>query len=326
VIYVENNSMEAAFSFALEWYLMKELDLGDEIFMFWRTVPTLMIGCYQNAAAEINEAAARERNVPVIRRVSGGGTIYTDPEGWQYSYISRNKPQTEINFKIYMAPIVAALAELGVTATFSDRNDILIDGQKISGNAQYRSGAVTLHHGSILFNTNLEDLAGLLNVSQEKLISKGIQSVRQRVTNVQEHLQHKLTSLEFRDKMLESLIRNASGTYTLSPQDVARVNEIASQKFRKWEWNFGESPKFEITKSNRFAGGKLECNLNIESGRISACKVYGDFFSNGDIELLQKALVGCPYRREDMQAALERAGVEGILFRISLEEMLSCLI
>ncbi|MFZ5974010.1 MAG: lipoate--protein ligase [Bacillota bacterium] len=326
MIYIENNSMDPFFNFALEYYIMHELALEDDVFMFWRTEPTLMIGRNQNTAEEINSAYVKEKNIHVVRRISGGGTIYTDPDGWQFSFIIRGKPRSEIDFKLFAKPVLDALNDMGVPAYFSNRNDLLIDGKKFSGNAQCSTSRCMLHHGSLLFNTDLEELVRSLTVADDKIISKGIKSVRQRVTNILEHMEKKIDTLEFKEIMLGYLLKNVDGTYELTPDDIKRVNEIADGKFRQWEWNYGESPKFEITKSNRFAGGKVEVNLNVDEGRIQDCKIYGDFFTYRDIDDICKALIGCAYREEDIRNALEKIHASDYFYLITLDELISCII
>lgn len=326
MIYIENYSMDPFFNFALEYYIMHELDLDNDVFLFWRTEPTLMIGRNQNTAEEINSVYVKEKNIHVVRRITGGGTIYTDPGGWQFSFIIKGRPHSEIDFKIYTKPILDALNDLGINAYFSNRNDLLIDGRKFSGNAQCSTSKCILHHGSILFDTDLEALVRALTVADDKIISKGIKSVRQRVTNVIEHMEHKPSSLEFRDIMLDYLLKNTSGTYVLQPADLQRIDAIANEKFRQWQWNYGKSPKFQITKSNRFAGGKIEVNLNIYEGRIQDSMIYGDFFTHRDIDDVTKALIGCPYKEEDIRKALENINASEYFYLITLDELISCII
>lgn len=326
MIYVENNSLDPFFNFALECYLMEELDLDDEYFLFWRTEPTVMIGKHQNTIEEINKDYIKEKNIHVVRRISGGGTIYTDQNGWQFSFIVKNKSSRDINFSTYTAPVISALSDLGVDAELSGRNDILISGKKISGNAQYTSNSCILHHGSILFNTDLDELVKSVTVSDDKIISKGIKSVRERVTNVIDNMDKKVDTLEFRDLMLGHLLKTTKGIYKLNQKDIQRVNEIADGKFRTWEWNYGKSPKFNITKSKRLKGGKIEFKLNINNGHIEHCKIYGDFFSKGDVEAVSSSLIGCPYKEGDIRARLENTNAIDFFYMIDIDELMSCII
>lgn len=323
MMYLKCDSTDANFNFALEKYALDELDIADEYFMFWRTDPTLMIGRFQNTLSEVNMPYAKEHNINIVRRITGGGTIYTDPNGWQFSFIVKRKGRME--FETFTKPIIKALASLGVKAELSGRNDLVIGGRKISGNAQYVGKNAMLHHGSLLFNTDLEALVRSLNVADEKIISKGIKSVRQRVTNIAEHLEKEMTSLEFRDVMLSYLLRDAD-TYEITPRDIERVNEIKRSKLDSWEWNFGHDPKFNVTKENRFAGGKLSVKSLVENGRIKEIRFYGDFFASEAIEELQQSLVGCRYDETEIKNALDKAHAGECFYSITPEEILSCII
>ena len=292
MMYIEHDSTDAKFNFALEKYAMDELSVADSYFMFWRTNPTLMIGRYQNTLKEINMAYAKKNSIDIVRRITGGGTIYTDPNGWQFSFIIKNPGKRSIEFAEFTKPILDALRSLGVDdAQHSGRNDLVIDGRKFSGNAQYIRKDVVLHHGSLLFDTDLEVLVRSLSVDNEKIISKGIESVRQRVTNIAEHMPKSLSSEEFRDVMLAHLTKDMQ-TYTLSETDIERVKQIRDAQFDTWDWNFGHDPKFNITKENRFAGGKLMVQAYVEEGRIVDIHFYGDFFAREGLSELEKSLNG----------------------------------
>lgn len=327
MVYIESDSTSPYFNFALEQYLMKEKDLEDnEIFMLWRTNPTVMVGRYQNTIEEINEKYVKENGVNVVRRVSGGGTIYTDMNGWQYSFINKNYKVSSIDFKAFTLPIIKALEKQGVNAYFNSRNDLLIGGRKFSGNAQYIKGDRILHHGSILFNTDIKAMVESITVADEKIISKGIKSVRERVTNVAEHLNKNIDCIGFRDIMLESLLQGKKNIYKLNEYDIRRINEIAKEKFESWEWNYGNSPKFNITKWGRFLGGKVEFRLDVEKGIIKNCKIYGDFFGIGEINMISKALCGCKYEKKSIENILKEIEIERYFYKISRDQILDCII
>jgi lipoate-protein ligase A len=198
--YIEfDNQLKASYSFALEEYLMSQSKFLDEYFMFWRTSPTLMIGRFQNTIEEINVEFAKENGTKVVRRNSGGGAIYTDENCWQFSFITWKEFGKVKNFCYFARPVIAALKELGVNVVFSGRNDLLLNDKKISGNAQFNIGNRFLHHGTILFDVNVDNMIKSLVVGDEKIISKGIKSVRERVTNIKQSLyDSNITSEEFR--------------------------------------------------------------------------------------------------------------------------------
>lgn len=327
MIYVENHSQNPYFNFALEYYLMTEKDLKDDtIFMFWRTNPTLMVGKFQNTIEEINNKYVEENNINVVRRITGGGTIYTDMNGWQYTFITKNYNGSGIDFKTFTQQIIDTLKEQGVEATFNSRNDLLIGNKKFSGNAQYIKDNVRLHHGSILFNTNIEEMVKSITVAEDKIISKGIKSVRERVTNVSEHLEKDIDAIKFRDIMLKSLLKNVDNIYKLTEEDIQRVNEIAKEKFETWEWNYGASPKFNISKWKRFEGGKVSFNMNVKKGIIEDCSINGDFFGEGNIEDVSKALCGCKYNKEDITKVISNIDIPRYFFKVNKDEIIECII
>lgn len=321
MVYIKCDSTDANFNFALEKYAMYHLDLSDEYFLFWRTEPTLMIGKFQNALQEINMDYVRDHHVNVVRRITGGGTIYTDMNGWQFSFITRHPESKNIDFKRFTQPIINALDSIGIKSELSGRNDLLIDGKKFSGNAQYKAKDVNLHHGSILFNTNIDHMVRSLTVDDEKIISKGIKSVRSRVTNIAEHLDKDISSEGFRDLMLDYLTKDMT-VYELTEEDIRQINIIKADQFDTWAWNYGKSPKFNVTKEKRYAGGKLSVCTYVEKGHIKALEFYGDFFEQKDLTLLKDALIGCPYETADIRKTLEQSDAGTYIFKISLEDIL----
>lgn len=325
MIYIENNSTDPYFSFALEYYLMQEKNLpADQIFMFWRTEPTLMIGRYQNTIEEINGKYAKEHNINVVRRVTGGGTIYTDLGGWQFSFISKGKEQ--IDFYKYITPIIDALNNIGVKAEFNSRNDLVINNKKFSGNAQCTSNGYTLHHGSLLFDTDLEQMVRCLTVDDYKIISKGIKSVKERVTNISEHLLKPLDSMQFRRIMVNSIVEDSCKEYKLTEIDLKRINEISREKFKRWDWNYGKSPKFNITKVGRFDGGKVEFKLDVNSGIIESCSIYGDFFGAVDVSKICQVLIGSKYNKEGVMEAFSKIDIENAFYNIKANDLLETII
>ena len=204
MIYIETGSTDVYYNFALEYYFTLEKRLPETVFLFWRTTPTLMVGKYQNVLEEINKPYADEHGIHLVRRMSGGGTIYTDMGGWQFTFI-QHKEAGEIEFGQYIAPVIDALREMVVSASFNGRNDLTIDGKKFSGNAQYRLGDCIVHHGSLLFDTDIEQMVASTTVDSYKITSKSIKSVRDRVTNISEHLPSPMDAETFKETMAAPL-------------------------------------------------------------------------------------------------------------------------
>ena len=320
MIYIETGSDDVYYNFGLEYYFTVEKRLPDTVFLFWRTTPTLMVGKYQNVLEEINKPYADSHHIHLVRRMSGGGTIYTDMGGWQFTFI-QHKDASEIEFHQYIAPVIDALRELGVNACFNGRNDLTIDGRKFSGNAQYRLADCIVHHGSLLFDTDIEQMVAATTVDHYKILSKSIKSVRERVTNIAEHLPAPMSAERFKESMIRHIMGGSQNTYTVTPQDDARIRKLAREHFQNWECIFGADPKFNIDRSGRFAGGKIQFKIDVQNGIIRHATVYGDFFSTLDATTIGDALTGCRYERESVIEALKAKGIDGAVYRISAEEM-----
>ena len=319
MIYVETGSADVSFNLALEYYFAAEKPLGEPVFLFWPTVPTVVCGKYQNTLEEINLPYVRAHNVDVVRRLSGGGTIYTDEGGLMYTFITYGGGE-EIHFRDYMAPVVDALSALGVNAAFSGRNDILVDGRKVSGTAQYKLGDTTVHHGTLMFAVNIEHMLLATQVDAEKIASKSIKSVRERVTNISEHLPVPMDKEAFRLHMIHAILGDGK-TYELTEEDRTAVERIADETFRPWERRFGADPKCTLTRSRRFAGGKVTANLELKHGRIESIRFTGDFFASERLDALTSALSGCRFEKADVLAVLSREELRGAIYRVSPEEL-----
>lgn len=320
MIYIETGSSDVYYNFGLEYYFTKEKQLDDTVFLFWQTTPTLMVGKYQNVLEEINKPYADEHGIQIVRRMSGGGTIYTDQGGWEYTFI-QHKEADCIAFQEYIAPVIDGLKEMGIYAEFNGRNDLTIDGRKISGTAQYRMAGSIVHHGSLLFDTDIEQMAASTTVDDYKILSKSIKSVRDRVTNISEHLSDPMDPETFKEKMVRYIMRGSTDTYILTSEDEVRIRQLAEEQFRNWDRIYGASPRFNIERTGRFAGGKMQFKIDVKKGMIEDIAVFGDFFAAVDAETICGALRGCRYERGDVLHALYAHGLNDAVYRISAEEM-----
>ena len=214
-----------------------------------------------------------------------------------------------------------AVRELGADASFNGRNDLLIDGRKFSGNAQYRLGDCIVHHGSLLYDTNIEQMVASTTVDPYKVLSKSIKSVRDRVTNISEHLPRRLSVEEFKSCMVRHLMRGSTDTYTVTPEDDACINQLAQEKFAAWDAIYGKNPRFNLERTGRFPGGKLTFRLDVQRGVIRSASVWGDFFSTLSAEAITGALTGCRYDRAAVLDALQKNGIDGAVYQISAADM-----
>ena len=334
MIYIECGSEDVYYNFGLEYYFAAEKILPDTVFLFWRTTPTLMVGRYQNIAEEINRELAKQKGIHLVRRMSGGGTIYTDLGGWQFTFITKDDVKenssenssefpSEISFDRYLTPVLETLREIGVDAVSTGRNDITVDGKKISGNAQYKLGGVTVHHGSLLFDSDLAEMAAVTTVDDYKIRSKSIKSVRERVTNIREYLSGNMTPEEFKTRMVEGILRRSGSAAEYHPteEDLRRIRELAAEKFASPAVLDGRNPRFESEKTSRFAGGKVTFRLKVFENRIEDAQISGDFFAAFSGEELSAALIGCSYDRSAVLSRLREKFPVSPVFGVTLEEL-----
>ncbi len=314
MIEITNSSHDPAFNLALEEYTVKKLLGSQSYFILWQNQPAVIIGRNQNTIEEINQAYIKDKGIRVVRRMSGGGAVYHDLGNINFSVVV-NENGDFANFEKFTRPIIAALARIGIEAENNGRNDITIKGRKFSGNAQFKYKDRLLHHGTILFNSRLEDMAEALNPSEEKISSRGIKSVRSRVSNISEHLSVPVSVAEFKQILAEEVlgVDNSNKRYQLSDSDLQAVKDLRNNKYTAWAWNYGYSPAFNIRKSGTFPWGNIDIRLEVKRGLISGCRIYGDYFAAGDIEELEKALMGEFYREEDIKKCLVQLGLEQYL-------------
>ena len=329
MIYHVSNTNDTAFNIALEEYCFKNLRDQDEIFLLWINKPSIIVGKYQNTIEEINTEYTREHGINVVRRISGGGAVYHDLNNLNYTIISnKDKGKEGFDFKEFSKPIIDTLAELGVKAEFTGRNDLEIDGQKFCGNAQAYIKDRVMHHGCLLFNVEFSALANALKVSKDKIESKGVKSVRARVTNILPHLKEPITVNEFAEKILGYMKKhNPNMTeYHFSKEEIEKIKERAEYK-RSWEWNYGESPEYNISRSHRFPKGKIEIFANVINSKITSIKFYGDFFGkNEELTDIENLLVDVKYTPEDVKKALENVEINNYFAGFTLDEIVEAIV
>jgi len=328
MIYIRNDDNRPQFNLALEQYVFDNLTQFDEIFLLWINEPTIVVGKNQNTIEEINLDYVKENNINIVRRLSGGGAVYHDYGNLNYTIISeKGGKSTAFNFEAFTRPVIEVLAKLGVKAEFTGRNDLTIDGRKFCGNAQYMKKNRILHHGAMLFDTDLNVLSKALKVSKDKIESKGVKSVRSRVTNIKDHLKEDISIEDFKQLLLDHMIETYNITeYKLTEEDYEKINKIMEERYATWEWNFGYSPEFNIEKSKRFTSGKVQSKINVDEGIIKSIKFYGDFFGTGDVSELEEKLVGIKYKEDEISKVLDDIDVGYYFAGISKEELLSLII
>ena len=318
---------DPAFNLAAEQYVFDCLPKDRSYFMLWQNENAVIIGKYQNTLAEINRPYVEAHKIKVVRRLSGGGAVYHDLGNLNYTYITDAGELETLNMRVFCEPIVRALAEFGVTAEINGRNDMTIDGKKFSGNAQYLRHGRVMHHGTLLYNSDLSAVSKALQVDPEKIRAKGIESVRSRVTNIRRYMKEDVPLFVFREMLLEFIRRETeSEDYEFSEEDVHEIERIRRERYDTWEWNYGKSPECTILKSDRVEGcGTIEAFITTDRGLITGIVFYGDFFSTKDPEELAQYFIGKKPDTDGFTQALEGIAVEQYFTGLTIEGLLKLL-
>lgn len=299
--FLYQNNTNPYYNLALEEYLLTKKQ--DSFISVWQNEPSVIVGVNQNAIEEVNLAYTESKGIKVVRRITGGGAVYHDLNNICYTVIAPYT-QKDSSYVKFAYPIIAHLNSLGVKAEFNGRNDICIGDKKISGNAQKIFGDRILQHGTLLFDTDVAVLSKSLNVNKLKIESKGIKSVKSRVTNIKEHLSG-VTFNGFLQGLILSLKKGLE-EYHLTEFDHQEINKLIEEKYSQYDWNIGSSPKGEITFSDRFNFGTFTLNFNVVKGKVENAKIYGDFFELKDVLEFAKKLNGLDFTKQSFVVAFSK--------------------
>ncbi len=328
MLYLEPNSNNPRFNTAFEEFAFRKIADRDDVFILWINEPCIVVGKNQNTVEEINQKYCEEKGIKIVRRISGGGAVYHDLNNLNYTIIANEESSANFDFKAMSMPVIETLAEMGIKAEFTGRNDLVIDDAKFCGNAQYIKKNRVMHHGCILFDVNLSVLADALKVSQDKIESKGKKSVRSRVTNIKEHLSDKsITTEDFKNLLKAYMNKHYNMTdYSLTEEEIAEVKKIKASRNDTWEWVYGENPEFTIKRNRRLASGKVEALILVKDGIIENLKFYGDFFGVKDVAELAEKLNGVKYDKSSIKVVLEKEDITSYFMGISMDELLDILV
>lgn len=323
---IKNPETNPYFNLAAEEYVLK--NFRENCFMLWRNRPSIIVGKHQNTLAEINIDYVKENNIDVVRRLSGGGAVFHDLGNLNFTFIKNAGTEGNlVDFKKYTQPVIDVLQQLRVDAKFEGRNDIMINGRKISGNAEHIFKRRVLHHGTLLFSSIMVDLSKALKVNPLKYQDKGVKSVRSRVTNISEHLPEKMSVIEFHDKIFDFMVKSEKDAvlYEYSEEDIKQINQLAEEKYKTWDWNFGYSPKYNFEKLIRTNGGNLEIHMNVEKGIITDIKVFGDFFGEKDITDVEQKLQNTRHQETAIRNRFNNIDFNKYFHSISIDEFISAM-
>lgn len=327
--YLDFGSTDPAFNLALEQYCFQSIPRGEGCFLLWQNENAIIVGRHQNTLAQINESFVREHSIQVVRRLTGGGAVYHDLGNLNFTFITDDGANAGLSFRNFCRPVIELLDRLGVHGEITGRNDMTVEGKKFSGNAQYIQKGRVLHHGTIMFDSDLTVMERALFVDPDKIRGKGTQSVRSRVTNLRPFLPSGMTISEFRGLLLEHVLHSAPGgtrQIQITPADQEAIERICDSRYRTWDWNYGQSPPCTMLKRKRFDScGTVELYLVVEHGIIAGAAFRGDFFSTQDPQRIADLLIGCRTEPDEYRRVLENADVSACFFGLSKEELLSML-
>ena len=296
-------STDPFFNLSAEEYLLREK--SEDFFLLWRNEPCIVIGKNQVAADEINPDYVSARSLPVVRRMTGGGAVYHDAGNLNFSFIQNGEP----NRAALCGPVIEVLRSLGVEAELSGRNDITVDGRKVSGTAMCSHGGRSLFHGTLLISTDLEAMSEALKPDETKLIGHGVKSVRSRVANLSEYTKEEVRP-DIIGAMLAGYMTERGGEiYELGESDIDAIEKLRDSKYSTDEWNCG-AEQLQKSERSRLSCGTVYIKKKNICGRIEDIRIFGDFMNSGDISKLEARLCGTELRRDKITSALESVQTE----------------
>ncbi|MCQ2545633.1 MAG: lipoate--protein ligase [Clostridia bacterium] len=326
MLLITHNNTDPYFNLASEEYFLRNYD--EEIIYLWRNDNAVIVGKHQNTIEEVNQQYVEDHGIKVVRRLTGGGAVFHDINNINYSVILRYEADLFSNYAFFTKPICEYLNTLGVSAELNGRNDITIDGLKFSGNAQAVAGNRIMHHGTLLFCSNTSDIEGALNPSKLKIESKGVKSVKSRVTNISSHLKSEMSIEDFMNGLYDFFRETVPEIkpYTLTEKDIAAIEKLADEKYSTWDWNYGYSPKYSCSNQKKYEFGLVDVRLNVASGVIKNIRIFGDYFAIRDIADIEEALEGCPHEPAAIRRVLESFNIDEYISHMSVDELVSLIL
>ncbi|HEU4628140.1 MAG TPA: lipoate--protein ligase [Gemmatimonadaceae bacterium] len=327
LLFVDNRGItDARVNLALEEYVFRHKPAAEDVLLFYVNAPAIIIGRNQNTIEEIDPGVVAARGIHVVRRVSGGGAVYHDLGNLNFSFMTAQVTDRFARYDHFTRPVIDVLRDLGVPAELGGRNDILADGRKISGNAQFATPTRMFSHGTLLLDSDLDAVTAALRPRPGKVESKGVKSIRSRVANIREFLREPIDVDELRERILERIFgtrhRDRIPTVELTAEDWSAVDALVASKYGTWAWNYGENPPSNVQRAQRFAAGEIDVRLDVREGRIATARIFGDFMGRESVDALEARLVGVPYDRPAIEAALADVDVTAYFGAVTREEVL----
>lgn len=317
-----NPAVDAAYNLALEEVVASEI--SGSALMLWRNANAIIVGRNQNTGAEINSEFVRQKQIQVIRRMTGGGAVYHDLGNINYTIVVPGRQLEEQAFARNAGIMVQVLQKMGVAAEFQGRNDILVGGRKISGSAKCVLNDRTLFHGTLLFDADLSVLSSALTPDESKIKAKGIKSVRSRVANVKEFLPQ-MSRDEFFSELQKKLCEfsGAGGFENIPIEYRSKAETLAGKKYRSWQWNYGSVTAYSYNWKSRFSCGGVELSFNVVENCIADMRITGDFFSSADVTELAAKFNGLPPERNAIKKVAEACDLAKYINGITADEFIA---
>lgn len=295
MVYLESTSTDPYYNLAMEEYIFEKLDRSKSYFFLWQNSNTVVVGKYQNTAEEIHQKYVDAHGIRVARRLSGGGAVYHDKGNLNFTFVVDANGQSNFDFSVFVVPVIRVLKQLGIQAEFTGRNDITIQGKKISGNSQYIKDGRLLHHGCVMLDSNLTTVADVLKVKDSKFTSKSAKSVHSRVTTINEHAASPVSMDTFKQLLKAEIFRtNQMETMEISKEGMEEIERLRNEKYATWDWIYGQSPPYDMKQELKLPSGSVTVYLQAEHAHIKNIRFFGDFFGNGEISELEQAMQGLP--------------------------------
>ncbi|QTV05566.1 lipoate--protein ligase [Faecalibacter bovis] len=321
---IDSPSHDAYFNIALEEYLLYKYPTED-IFLLYVNDPSIIVGKFQNTLAEINLNYVESNNIKVVRRMSGGGSVYHDLGNLNFSFHTLLGSNDFMDFSKFTEPIVTLLNELEVPAKLEGRNDLLVDGKKFSGNAKLARNGKMIQHGTILFNSEMNVLGDALKVNPLKFVDKAVKSNRARVTNLAPYLPEGMITDDLKELLIEVMLETNEDAiiYELTSEDKEGVQQLINEKYSTWDWNFGFSPKYNFKNAKKIPAGFIEVHLDVDRGGIiEKAKIFGDFFASKPIEEFEEMLIGKNHNFNELNLFFDTIDLTAFFGKVEKEEIL----
>ena len=319
--FLYNRSTDAPFNLALEELAAEYFE--EDIFMLWRNRSAVIVGRNQNTAAEVDSDYAKANDIQVVRRMTGGGAVYHDLGNVNYTICTAGRLLEDTAFAQHASCVVEALKRMDIPAEFSGRNDIIVEGKKISGSAKTVLSSRTLFHGTLLFETDLTALEKVLTPDPEKIRAKGIKSVRSRVGNLCDYLPE-LSVDDFIFRLAGEITAATGAVMGDIPEELQqKAQQLADEKYRRWQWNYGTVMSYSYSKKKRFCFGSVQVNFNVVNNCIADLSICGDFFGNRDIAGLCAVIEGSSIDPEQLARKIKDIPIANFISGAAVEDLLA---